>query len=46
VLSDAGVNIPGDCACRGGGCLLTCPAGERLRCPDGVTVACSLTACP
>lgn len=47
VVSDAGVALPGDCACRGAGCALTCPGGATpVSCPDGVSVACSLLSCP
>ena len=43
---DAGIFDLGRCACRGPGCVLSCPGGDPLVCPDGVTVACTISACP
>jgi len=43
---DAGTVLSGDCACRGSGCHLNCAVGDAIRCPDDVTIACSLLACP
>ena len=43
---DGGPVDPGRCACRGGACVLTCPAGDAFVCPDGESIACTPAACP